>query len=190
MNYDFKNSLTDVRSVVHLIGMHGDNLIGLELGVDRAQSFCTLLQACPNIKHLTGIDNWEPYTDYLREDNEPGPSNSTGEAEMEIFEFMAHHHIRFSGEEDRSTIIKGNIEDLAITFPDEHFDFIFIDAWMTYEQALKELNDWYPKIKYGGLICGHDYKSHLIQRAVEEFREQNNITQHMSVYDSMCVWKK
>ncbi len=67
MNYDFKNSLTDVRSVVHLIGMHGDDLIGLELGVDRAQSFCTLLQACPNIKHLTGIDNWQPYTDYLRE---------------------------------------------------------------------------------------------------------------------------
>ena len=73
MNYDFSNSLTDIRSVVHLIGMHGNNLKGLELGVDRAQSHCTLLQACPNIDLLIGIDNWKPYTDYLREDNGDGP---------------------------------------------------------------------------------------------------------------------
>ena len=35
MYYNFKNALTDVRSVIHLIGMEGPNLIGLELGCDR-----------------------------------------------------------------------------------------------------------------------------------------------------------
>ena len=190
MNYDFSNSLTDIRSVVHLIGMHGNNLNGLELGVDRAQSHCTLLQACPNIDLLIGIDNWKPYTDYLREDNGDGPANSTGEAEMEIFEFMAHHHVKFSGEARRSQLIKGNTEDLVQQFQDLEFDFIFMDAWMNYEQALKELNDWYPKVKIGGLFIGHDYKCEAIQAAVERFRHDNRITNHMSVYDSAFVWRK
>ena len=57
MYYNFRDALTDCRSVVHLIGMHGPNLIGLELGVDTAQSHVTLLQNCPNIKKLYGIDN-------------------------------------------------------------------------------------------------------------------------------------
>ena len=171
MNYDFSNSLTDIRSVVHLIGMHGNNLKGLELGVDRAQSHCTLLQACPNIDLLIGIDNWKPYTDYLREDNGDGPANSTGEAR-------------------RSQLIKGNTEDLVQQFQDLEFDFIFMDAWMNYEQALKELNDWYPKVKIGGLFIGHDYKCEAIQAAVERFRHDNRITNHMSVYDSAFVWRK
>ena len=51
MYYNFRDALTDCRSVVHLIGMHGPNLIGLELGVDTAQSHVTLLQNCPNIKN-------------------------------------------------------------------------------------------------------------------------------------------
>tara|TARA_B100001250_G_scaffold310787_1_gene272724 strand:+ start:30 stop:674 length:645 start_codon:yes stop_codon:yes gene_type:complete len=191
MNYDFSNSLTDIRSVVHLIGMHGPNLKGLELGVDRAQSHCTLLQACPNIDLLIGIDNWEPYTDYLREDNRPdSPSNSTSPAEMEIFEFMAHHHVKFSGESRRSQLIKGNAEDLVQQFQDLEFDFIFMDAWLSYEQSLKELDDWYPKVKIGGLFIGHDYKCEPIQAAVERFRHDNKIDNYMSVYDSAFVWRK
>jgi len=53
-NYDFTNAQFDVKSLIHAINLHGENLIGLELGILRAESFCTLLQNCPNIKKLYG----------------------------------------------------------------------------------------------------------------------------------------
>ncbi len=42
-------------------------------------------------------------------------------------------------------------------FPDEYFDFIFIDADHTYEGCKRDILDWYPKVKKGGVLCGHDY---------------------------------
>ena len=56
--YNFVDALTDIRSAVLLIGLHGKDLIGLELGVFRAESHLTILQNCPNVKKLYGIDNW------------------------------------------------------------------------------------------------------------------------------------
>ena len=190
MYYNFRDALTDCRSVVHLIGMHGPNLIGLELGVDTAQSHVTLLQNCPNIKKLYGIDNWKPYTDYLREDGIHAPSQSTTAPQMEMNEFTAKHHIKWSGEQHKSEIWKGNTEDCVRTANDESFDFIFLDAWLNYDQVKRELKDWYPKLKHGGLFIGHDYKSDAVATAVSQFREQYSIKSHMSVYDSTFVWKK
>lgn len=189
MYYNFKNALTDVRSVIHLIGMEGPNLIGLELGVDRAESHCTILQNCPNVKKLYGIDAYEPYTDFMNPKGE-GPLNSVGPAEIEVIEWTAHHNIRWSGEEHRSEIWKGRTEDLHKRTDNETFDFIFMDAWLSYEQVCRELNDWYPKLKKGGLFIGHDYDCERVSLAVAQFREAYSIDNHMSVYDSMFVWRK
>ena len=39
-----------------MINLLGKELVGAEVGVFRAVSFCTLLQNCPNIKKLFGKD--------------------------------------------------------------------------------------------------------------------------------------
>ena len=36
-------------------------------------------------------------------------------------------------------------------------DFVFIDANHNYDDVLNDIGWWLPKIKRGGLICGHDY---------------------------------
>ena len=41
-------------------------------------------------------------------------------------------------------------------FKDEIADFIFIDADHRYKNILKDLKLWYPKVKKGGILCGHD----------------------------------
>lgn len=64
-------------------------------------------------------------------------------------------------------------------FPDEYFDYIFVDADHTYEGISKDLTDWYPKVKKGGIFCGHDYvvaKRCGVIQAVDEFVKKNNIT--------------
>ena len=54
-------------------------------------------------------------------------------------------------------IRRGYSFDVVKEFPDEYFDFIFIDADHTYEGCKGDILDWYPKVKKGGVLCGHDY---------------------------------
>ncbi len=51
-------------------------------------------------------------------------------------------------------------------------DFIFIDGDHQYGSVIKDLTNFYPKLKPGGLFAGHDYNADLnpgVVRAVNEF---------------------
>jgi hypothetical protein len=55
-------------------------------------------------------------------------------------------------------------------YPDNYFDFIFIDAGHTYVDVLQDLKAWYPKCK--NVIAGHDYFTRVhpgVKQAVDEF---------------------
>lgn len=43
-------------------------------------------------------------------------------------------------------------------FKDNYFDLIYVDADHSYEGVLRDLNDWYPKVKHGGFFLGDDYR--------------------------------
>jgi predicted O-methyltransferase YrrM len=45
----------------------------------------------------------------------------------------------------------------ADLFPDEYFDFIFIDADHSYEAVIRDIESWWPKIKKGGMFAGDDF---------------------------------
>jgi len=45
----------------------------------------------------------------------------------------------------------------AARWDDGHFDFVFIDADHSYESVKRDITGWYPKVRSGGLLCGHDY---------------------------------
>ncbi len=65
--------------------------------------------------------------------------------------------------------------DVAGRFPDESFDFIFIDADHSYSAVLADLNAWFPKLKPGGIIGGHDWHTDYpgVEKAVKEFFPEN-----------------
>lgn len=58
--------------------------------------------------------------------------------------------------------------DVATMFDDESIDFCFIDSDHSYESIKKEIDTWYPKIKPGGMIGGHDLQLEPVARAVTE----------------------
>ena len=98
--YSFHNDLgADVRSLISMIAIHGDDLVGAEIGVLRGRSFLTLLHNCPNIKLLRGVDSFEPYNDYLIPDeyqsSEPGLIIDRKEIDMIRYIFYHWKVIRY-----------------------------------------------------------------------------------------------
>jgi hypothetical protein len=52
--------------------------------------------------------------------------------------------------------IKGYSPQEAVRFLDGQLDFVYIDGNHCYEAVAADLNGWWPKVKVGGLLCGHD----------------------------------
>jgi predicted O-methyltransferase YrrM len=67
----------------------------------------------------------------------------------------------------------------AKNYSDESLDFVFIDAAHDHESVIKDLVSWYPKVKKGGIIAGHDYHYDCgVYSAVNQFFQDNkNIKQ-------------
>jgi len=42
-------------------------------------------------------------------------------------------------------------------YPDDHFDFIYVDARHDYKGVLQDLTHWWPKLRKGGIMAGDDY---------------------------------
>jgi len=102
---------------------------------------------------------------------------------IDIFEYKGEYE-SFKGESDSFydevlqnvepvkefiTVLKGFSVDICNQFEDESIDFLFLDGDHSYEGVKNELELWFPKVKLGGIISGHDYTQPCgVKRAVDE----------------------
>lgn len=77
---------------------------------------------------------------------------------------------------DRAVIVRKTSDEAASQFAEGMFDFIYIDGDHSYAQVKKDLQNYYPKAKKGGLVTGDDYQIDEVKRAVDEFAQENNLT--------------
>ena len=56
------------------------------------------------------------------------------------------------------TFMKMDTQSAVNHFADRSLDFVFVDAGHSYEDVKADILSYYPKIKVGGIIAGHDYK--------------------------------
>lgn len=79
----------------------------------------------------------------------------------------------------------------AKLYNDKSLDFVWIDAGHSYEEVLEDLRAWYPKVRIGGLIAGHDFAiQHPVSRAgvvkaVFEFFKDK----HLEIQPAARAWK-
>ena len=78
----------------------------------------------------------------------------------------------------------------ADRYSDNSIDFVFIDAAHDYESVTNDLIAWYPKIKIGGMLAGHDYfNRHVeVKCAVDNFFNSRGIEVLFS--DDKCWYIK
>lgn len=140
------------------------NPIGIEIGCSEGDTTCFLLESNQTLK-ITSIDPYVAYQDWNRSTLSDRPA-------------MYDHTMRRM----QSYITQGRFEmirdysDNAIDrFEDESLDFIFIDGLHTYEQVKLDCNNYYRKLKSGGLFSGHDFTViDEVNRAVKEFASSVN----------------
>ena len=144
----------------------------VELGVERGENAAKLLHFCPSIKEMTLVDLWEP------QPGNDGPQDWTDwghrHNHKKALQRIAPHKNRVD-----IRIFKDYTYNVAPQIPDGSQDLVFIDADHGYESCKRDVLDWLPKVRVGGILCGHDADWPTVRQAVNEvFGYQYNIIQH------------
>lgn len=114
------------------------NAVVAELGVNKGEFSKEILYSTnPQKLHLIDIWNSERYHQGLKLDVE-----ETFKKELEA---------------NKIEINLGLSTEVVKAFPDNYFDWIYIDTEHSYHVTRDELDSYAPKIKPGGIIAGHDY---------------------------------
>jgi hypothetical protein len=117
--------------------------IGVELGVQEGRYSETLCQSNPNLM-LYCIDAWKAYKGYIDFTNKARLERFYNHALKRLYKYPCLVMRRFG-------------KDAVKYFDDGSLDFIYIDANHAFEAVTEDIKMWYPKIRSGGIISGHDY---------------------------------
>lgn len=142
-------------------------LIGVEIGVWRGYHAAEMLMKL-DIAKLYLVDPYRKYKEYT----ETELLNKMEEAELCGKNTLASFQDKIVWIRKMSHIAAEDVKDLL--------DFVYIDGNHEYEFVKKDNETWYPKVKKGGLIGGHDYINDFpgVIRAVDEFCYDNNKILH------------
>lgn len=162
-----------------------------EIGVQHGHFFDCLMKAAPAKAYA--IDAWELATT-------PGQDDA----------LLGQHRMREAREAVQASyadnpavhVVHGFSIPAAIGIPDESLDLCYIDADHTYEAVRADLAAWWPKVKRGGVLAGHDWTAREViapsgarfgvTEAVAEFAEANGLKVYLtseSLYQTWIVVK-
>lgn len=138
-------------------------LKGAEVGIAEGYHAWKYLKFIKNIKTVYLID---PYQIYKMEGKTIDYTGSKKEALKRLRPF-----------EGRIFWYRVTSLQASKKFEDEELDFVYIDANHSYKSVLEDITAWYPKVKKGGVIGGHDFSGKFpgVTKAVVEYAEKNKI---------------
>lgn len=142
----------------------------VELGCWKGKSSSYLLTEALNsgkMLDISFIDTWMGSIEHLDpecEFHEPGLLNNPDH----IWEIFNQNIAKINYPKN---LFRRDTFDAVSYFEDASISFLFIDTDHEYEHVIKEIDAWYPKVKLGGIIAGHDYFTPGVNQAVNEFFE-------------------
>lgn len=150
-----------------LISLHGFTSV-VELGVWKGATMKHLVKTFPTIEY-TGVDLYEPQPDGKCETYIPGENGHKWDHDANyksVIDFLE------KGRYNKARLLKMRTTEAANEFEDSSVDLVFIDADHSYEGVRDDIRAWLPKVRKGGIICGHDFSEQfpgVIQAVQEHF---------------------
>jgi hypothetical protein len=121
---------------------------GVEVGVFKGQFSNLILSGWPGT--LIGVDSYNRGTDF------------------HLLVQAINRNRQFIDEGRYRIVVNDSYQSAALVPSD--LDFVYLDADHLYQSVMNDIINWYPKVKIGGLMCGHDYAQEAgVKDAVDEF---------------------
>lgn len=161
---------------------NGKDLIGFEIGVFKGENARNMLNFM-RIKKLYLIDSYHIYTEEGRTRNYN---------HKDIYD-IAMSNLKKHLDNGKVEFIIDKSNETSMVFNDNYFDFGYIDGNHTYEFVKKDIELYFPKIKPGGVLGGHDFMLRRypgVCKAVSDFIIDNDIEIHFSQDSDWWIVKK
>lgn len=133
----------------------------VEVGVYEGNTSRYLLGRFPEL-HIYAVDPYKHYSGY---------ATANLSRAKDIATDVLHH--------DRVLWVKEFSIDAASRFDEESLDIVFIDANHKYGYVKEDLQAWWPKVRRGGIMSGHDFyswaKNEGVRRAVQRFAKSRGL---------------
>jgi hypothetical protein len=147
------------RGLIPYLQKLGTDLVGAEIGICLGVTGELILKdKDTNIKTYYAVDNYPTYIDW---NDLPITTERQERIKLNAYDrLFPYGEVAFVYEDSKT---------FAESIGDESLDFIFIDADHTYEGALRDFKQFWPKVKKGGIFSGHDLNIPTVNKAIREF---------------------
>lgn len=154
--------------------------VGVEIGVYYGL-FANHILNNWNGEKLYGIDPYIPFEEYV-----DGCKEELEEAKEFAIDILAM-------KEGRHEMLLKTSDECVSLFKDGSLDFVYVDGNHSEEQCTKDIKNYWPKIKSGGILGCHDYYNRNdqyqncgVQTAVDAFCKSNGLAK--TVTDCTTAW--
>jgi hypothetical protein len=171
--------------------MLGLNRFAVEVGTHRGQFAADFLSRWDG--NITCIDPWDNPPGY--ESQAPFLQGGDGDREKDYLE--TKRVLKVYG--DRVNLMRSTSAIAVMKFADSSLDFVYLDGDHTRPGIDYDLTTWWPKLRRGGLLAGHDIITseppnapdewgRYIQPAVEEFARREFRRIYLVVEECKAPW--
>jgi hypothetical protein len=122
--------------------------LGVELGVQEGYFSNELLTRWSSCKEYHLVDVWAPQENYKDVAN-------VGHAEQD-----RRYQTTLSNTnqwKDKIHVCRNYTTECVRHVPDGYYDFVYVDARHDFKGVYEDLVNWWPKLRKGGILAGHDY---------------------------------
>jgi hypothetical protein len=172
--------------VNHFKNNNHNNIIGCEIGVDcgyNAFSILYMLQKNGiNMEQFYLIDS---YNDWMEIENNAEiiikhSLKNNKDIARNILKKYINQCIFFY---EKSDIVVKHLKEII-----SGFDFVYIDGCHNFVAVERDITNYYPLVKKGGIMGGHDFSSRCgVPKAVLSFVEKENLELFGNL-DTACWW--
>lgn len=122
--------------------------VGVEIGVQVAVFSEHVLTHWRSNKRYYLVDMWRQQSNYS------DGANVNNDEQEKKYQIAQRRMKRFA---EKTVFMRNDSLSAALLVPDDSVDFIYVDARHDYCGVTEDLFAWWPKLKKGGLLAGHDF---------------------------------